>query len=178
MKKIVIMVMLAMAVVVVASCGQRANKNQAASADTEAVTAEYGAEMAPEIELPDLQGNKLKLSSLRGKYVILDFWGSWCVWCIRGLPNMKAYYAKYKDKLEILGVDCNDTEERWRAAVNEHQIPWLHVRCDEKAMRGVGEKYRISGFPTKVIIDPDGKVVKTVVGEDPAFYTFLDELLK
>ena len=178
MKKIVIMVMLAMAMVMVASCGQRANKNQAASADTEAVTAEYGAEMAPEIELPDLQGNKLKLSSLRGKYVILDFWGSWCVWCIRGIPNMKAYYAKYKDKLEILGVDCNDTEERWRAAVNEHQIPWLHVRCDEKAMQGAGEKYRISGFPTKVIIDPDGKVVKTVVGEDPAFYTFLDELLK
>jgi thiol-disulfide isomerase/thioredoxin len=133
---------------------------------------------APVFTLNDLEGKPLALTSLRGKYVILDFWGSWCVWCIRGIPNMKAYYAKYKDKLEILGVDCNDTEERWQAAVNEHQIPWLHVRCDEKAMRGVGEKYRISGFPTKVIIDPEGKVVKTVVGEDPAFYTFLDELLK
>ena len=127
-------------------------------------------------DLPDLQGNPLKLSSLRGKYVVLDFWGSWCIWCIRGIPRMKEAYSKYKDKMEILGVDCQDTEEKWKAAVEEHQLPWLQVRCPEDYLQTLGQQYRIQGFPTKVIIDPQGRLVKVVVGEDPAFYTFLDQL--
>ena len=56
-------------------------------------------DMAPDFTLNDIDGNPLSLSSLRGKYVVLDFWGSWCVWCIKGMPEMKKYYAKYKDKL-------------------------------------------------------------------------------
>jgi thiol-disulfide isomerase/thioredoxin len=134
--------------------------------------------MAPDFELPDMQGNPLKLSSLRGKYVVLDFWGSWCFWCIRGIPHMKAYYAKYKEKMEILGIDCHDTEEKWKATVMEYDIPWLHVRCDDAVLPYIAQKYKVEGFPTKVIIDPEGRLVKTVAGEDPAFYTFLDELLK
>ena len=50
-------------------------------------------QMAPDFTLKDLQGNDLSLSSLRGKYVVLDFWGSWCGWCIKGIPDMKKYYA-------------------------------------------------------------------------------------
>ena len=65
---------------------------------------------APDFTLKDLQGKDLSLSSLRGKYVVLDFWGSWCGWCIKGIPEMKKYYEKYKGKLEILGIDCRDTE--------------------------------------------------------------------
>ena len=82
---------------------------------------------APDFTLNDINGNPFTLSSLRGKYVILDFWGSWCGWCIKGFPEMKQYYQKYKGKFEILGVDCSDTEEAWKKAVNENQLPWLHV---------------------------------------------------
>ena len=159
-----------------ASC---ANKPKAAVAPvTEAAEVAVDGELAPDFELPNLQGSTTKLSSLRGKYVILDFWGSWCVWCIRGIPKMKEAYTKYKDKMEILGVDCRDTEEKWRAAVDEHQLPWLQVRCPDEQLQTIAAQYSIEGFPTKVIIDPDGKLVRTVVGEDPAFYTFLDELFK
>ncbi|MGM9714329.1 MAG: TlpA family protein disulfide reductase [Prevotella sp.] len=129
---------------------------------------------APDFTLKDINGQDLKLSSLRGKYVILDFWGSWCIWCIRGIPEMKKYYDKYKDKMEILGVDCNDTEQKWKAAVEKHQIPWKHVYNPKDS--DITTKYAIQGYPTKIVIGPDGKIVKTVVGEDPAFYTFLDEL--
>ena len=129
---------------------------------------------APDFTLKDINGQDLALSSLRGKYVVLDFWGSWCIWCIRGIPEMKKYYDKYKDKMEILGIDCNDTEQKWKAAVEKHQIPWKHVYNPKGS--DLTEKYAISGFPTKIVIGPDGKIVKTVVGEDPAFYTFLDEL--
>lgn len=132
--------------------------------------------MAPDFTLKDLDGKDLALSSLRGKYVILDFWGAWCGWCIKGFPDMKAYYAKYSDKLEILGVDCNDTEQKWRDAVKKHELPWKHVYNPRKS--DLLTTYAIQGFPTKIIIDPQGKIVKTVVGEDPAFYTILDELMK
>ena len=129
---------------------------------------------APAFTLNDLEGKPLALSSLRGKYVILDFWGSWCVWCIKGFPQMKEYYAKYPGKFEILGVDCNDSEEKWKAAVKEHELPWLHVYCPRSS--SVLADYGITGFPTKIIIGPDGKIVKSIVGEDPMFYTLLDEL--
>lgn len=133
--------------------------------------------VAPDFTLQDIKGQPLALSSLRGKTVVLDFWGSWCGWCIKGMPQMKEYYEKYKAKgLEILGVDCNDTDAKWKAAVEKHQLPWLHVYCPRDS--DVTTKYAISGFPTKIVVDKDGKIAKVIVGEDPAFYTYLDELFK
>ena len=135
-------------------------------------------QIAPDFTLMDINGKPLVLSSLRGKWVILDFWGSWCGWCIKGMPKMKEYYAKYQDKLEILGVDCNDTVEKWKNAVAKHEIPWLHVYWDKEKGDNPVELYGVQGFPTKVVIDPEGKVAKIIVGEDPAFYEYLDEVLK
>ncbi len=134
--------------------------------------------LAPDFTLNDINGKPLALSSLRGKWLILDFWGSWCGWCIKGMPKMKEYYAKYQDKLEILGVDCNDTVEKWKAAVAKHEIPWLHVYWDKEKGDNPVDLYGVRGFPTKVVIDPQGKVAKTIVGEDPAFYDYLDEIMK
>lgn len=131
---------------------------------------------APDFTLKDIKGNDFTLSSLRGKYVILDFWGSWCGWCIKGMPQMKEYYKKYAGKFEIVGVDCNDTEAKWKAAVEKHELPWLHVYNVRGGDNDVCEKYAIQGFPTKIVVGPDGKIVKTVVGEDPEFYTLLDSL--
>lgn len=178
MKKSILTIgLLSVTLSLLAACAQRPKTVEADAVKTEVQQVEnVQADLAPDFELPDLQGNPLKLSSLRGKYVVLDFWGSWCIWCIRGIPRMKEAYSKYKDKMEILGVDCQDTEEKWKAAVEEHQLPWLQVRCPEDYLQTLGQQYRIQGFPTKVIIDPEGRLVKVVVGEDPAFYTFLDQL--
>ena len=136
---------------------------------------------APDFTLKDINGKDFTLSSLRGKYVVLDFWGSWCGWCIKGMPEMKKYYEKYKGKFEIVGVDCNDTEQKWKDAVKKHELPWLHVynprvNTQEEMANNVCGKYGIQGFPTKIVLSPEGKIVKTIVGEDPAFYTLLDEL--
>ena len=145
-------------------------------AEEEAAKKQAAGIEAPDFTLNDLNGKPLKLSSLRGKYVILDFWGSWCGWCIKGIPQMKEYYTKYAGKFEILGIDCNDTEQKWKDAVAKHELPWLHVYNPKTS--SVLTDYGIQGFPTKIIIGPDGKIVKTIVGEDPAFYTLLDELFK
>ena len=172
-----------MAVVALSSCADNSKKQQA-EAESEntdislnsAPSTPTSGNAAPDFTLNDLSGKPLTLSSLRGKYVILDFWGSWCVWCIKGIPQMKEYYQKYAGKFEILGIDCNDTEAKWKAAVEKYEMPWLHVYNprDSKVL----EQYEIQGFPTKVIVGPDGNIVKTIIGEDPAFYTFLDELFK
>jgi thiol-disulfide isomerase/thioredoxin len=144
-----------------------------AKAEQEAAAKQASGVEAPDFTLNDINGKPLKLSSLRGKYVLLDFWGSWCIWCIRGIPQMKQYYEKYKGKFEILGVDCNDTQEKWKEAVKKYELPWLHVYNprDSKVLADYG----VQGFPTKVLVGPDGKIVKTIVGEDPSFYTFMDE---
>lgn len=145
-----------------------------AQAEAEAAKKQAAGVEAPDFTLNDINGNPLTLSSLRGKYVVLDFWGSWCIWCIKGFPEMKKYYEKYKGKFEILGIDCNDTQEKWKAAVEKHALPWLHVYHPREST--VLADYAVQGFPTKIIVGPDGKIVKTVMGEDPSFYTFLDEL--
>ena len=149
---------------------------EAMKAEEEAAKKQAAGIEAPDFTLNDINGKPLSLSSLRGKYVILDFWGSWCGWCIKGIPQMKEYYKKYAGKFEILGVDCNDTEQKWKDAVKKHELPWLHVYNPRTSQ--VLSDYGIQGFPTKIIIGPDGKIVKTIVGEDPAFYTFLDELFR
>lgn len=124
--------------------------------------------------LTDINGNPFTLSSLRGKYVMLDFWGSWCGWCLKGVPAMKECYEKHKDKMEIVGIDCNDTEEKWKACVKKFQMPWLHVYNTPENDMTV--KYAVSGFPTKIIVNPEGVIEKVVTGEDPDFYNYLDSL--
>ena len=132
---------------------------------------------APDFTLKDLQGNDFKLSSLygKGKYTLLDFWGSWCIWCIRGLPEMKNTYEKYKDKVEFLSIDCRESEEKWRAGVEKYQIPWLHV-YNPAGEGDVAKQYAVEGYPWKILLDENGKIVKIVMGEDPEFYTFMDEV--
>ena len=181
MKKYILSIM--MAVVAMSGCADNSKKQQTEAEATVAETVEVETSnaveadgvMAPDFTLNDLSGKPLTLSSLRGKYVILDFWGSWCGWCIKGFPRMKEYYQKYAGKFEILGIDCNDPEERWKAAVEKYELPWLHVYTPRSEIK-VLQQYEIQGFPTKIIVDPDGKIVKIIEGEDPAFYTFLDQL--
>jgi thiol-disulfide isomerase/thioredoxin len=124
--------------------------------------------------LNDINGQPLSLSSLRWKYVLLDFWGSWCTWCKEGFPQMREQYLKYKDQFVILGIDCRDTQEAWRQTVRDFQLPWLHVYCPNDT--DLFEKYGILGFPTKILVGPDGRIIKSFTGENPHYYSLIDEL--
>ena len=132
---------------------------------------------APDFTLKDTAGNEFALSSLfgKGKYVVVDFWGSWCSWCIKGFPKMKEYYDKYIDKLEIVGVACYDKEDKWKNAVSRSNIPWINVFSPD----GTTEvRFGVTAYPYKVVISPDGKVEKCFRGETDDFYKMLDEKLK
>ena len=131
--------------------------------------------VAPDFTLKTIDGKDFSLSSLKGKYVVIDFWGSWCGWCIKGIPEMKKTYDKYKGKIEFVGVDSGDTEEDWKAAVKQHGLPWINVINSEDP--NVVALYGVRGFPTKFVIDPEGKVAKQIVGEDPEFYKYIDSIM-
>lgn len=128
---------------------------------------------APDFTLPDLDGKQVSLSDYRGKWVVLDFWGTWCGWCVKGFPALKEAYSKYGDKIVVIGIDCGEPESDWRAGVKQYQLPWINL------YNGNGEAlmtdYKIQGFPTKAIINPEGKLVDLTTGEDP---TFFDRLAK
>lgn len=131
---------------------------------------------APDFVLKDIDGNDFSLSSLKGKYVVLDFWGSWCGWCIKGIPEMKEAYNKYKSKVEFVGIACRDKEDDWKKAVAQYELPWINVF--NAGEPDVSTDYAIQGYPTKIVVDKQGNIAKVVVGEDPEFYKYLEELFK
>ncbi|MDE7159792.1 MAG: TlpA family protein disulfide reductase [Muribaculaceae bacterium] len=135
-----------------------------------------GTIVAPAFTLPDLAGKQVSLSDFRGKWVVLDFWGSWCGWCVKGFPALKEAYGKYGDKIVVIGIDCNESEADWKAGVKEHSLPWINVYNGMD--RKLYEAYGIEGFPTKAIINPEGKLVDLTTGEDPSFYERLASFVK
>lgn len=138
-------------------------------------TLQSGTVDAPGFTLKDLEGKDVSLSDFKGKWVILDFWGSWCPWCIKGFPELKEAYEKYAGQLEIIGIDCRESKEDWKAGVEKYQLPWINVYNPEGSE--LTNEYAVPGFPTKVIVNPEGKISNITVGHDPAFFEVLAKLL-
>ncbi|MEP5106338.1 MAG: TlpA disulfide reductase family protein, partial [Ekhidna sp.] len=132
---------------------------------------------APDFSLKSTDGTDIKLSSINKKYTIIDFWGSWCGPCIAGFPTMKSYYSKYEDRIEILGIACNDSEAKWKKAIEEHQLNWKHVINNDELSKDVSVMYGIQSYPTKIILDQNLTIIEKFVGEGEDFYKKLDELL-
>ena len=132
---------------------------------------------APDFTLNNVEGKPVSLSSLRGKYVVLDFWGTWCGWCIKGMPEMKRMYAKYNQRLEVVGIACGDTEEVWKKCVADKALPWTNV-LNATGEADVSAMYAVKGYPTKIVLDTEGRILKTILGESSEFYGYVDSLMK
>jgi thiol-disulfide isomerase/thioredoxin len=119
----------------------------------------------PGFSYPDINGKKYGPSDFKGKYLIVDFWASWCGPCRQEIPHLKELYSKYQSKgLEILAVSIDAKPEAWKKALKEENMAWtqVHAQDSRKAM----DDYLFSGIPFMVVVDKDGKIVeKNLRGE-------------
>ena len=115
---------------------------------------------APEIALPDPSGKIVALSSLRGKYVLVDFWAKWCGPCRQENPNVVRAYKKYKDKgFEVFGVSLDRTKNDWLQAIAEDGLGWTHVSDLKYFDSEAARTYNINAIPFSILLDPDGVII-------------------
>jgi len=135
-------------------------------------------QMAPEIALQDVSGKIQTLSSLKGKYVLVDFWASWCGPCRAENPNVVNAFEKYKNKnFTILGVSLDDNKANWMEAIKADKLNWLQISDLKKWESVAVSAYQIDGIPFNVLLDPEGKIIATDLRGE-ALQNTLSTLLK
>jgi len=117
-------------------------------------------QITPEIEMPNPDGQVIKLSSMRGKYVLVDFWAKWCGPCRRENPNVVKAYNKYKTKgFEVFGVSLDRNKEDWLQAIQEDGLTWTHVSDLKYFESKAANDFNISAIPFSILLDPQGKII-------------------
>lgn len=130
------------------------------SIESQIVKPQWVGKQAPEIALPDTDGKTVSLSSFRGKYVLVDFWASWCGPCRRENPNVVEAYNRFRNKnFTILGVSLDSKKDAWQQAITADKLNWSHVSDLKQWESQVVPMYGIQGIPFNVLVDPAGKVI-------------------
>ena len=133
---------------------------------------------APEIALSDPKGKIITLSSFKGKYVLVDFWASWCGPCRGENPNVVQAYEKFKKKnFTVLGVSLDESKEDWEDAIKADNLNWQHISDLKKWESTVVSTYKIEGIPYNVLVDPNGIVIATEL-RGPALEETLKKYIK
>lgn len=123
---------------------------------------------APLFTLPDTTGTNVNLADFRGRYLLIDFWASWCPYCRVENPNLVTAYEKYKDmKFTILSVSLDSDHAKWMKAIHDDNMTWTHVSDLQYWDAEVPALYAVRGIPANVLLDPDGNIIaRNLMGEE------------
>jgi thiol-disulfide isomerase/thioredoxin len=131
---------------------------------------------APDFSIVTAEGEHLTLEDLRGKVVMLDFWGTWCPPCVESLPSLRTLNKRYtKEAFVMIGVDCNDEEDEWRAFTTSNKMIWPQFRDREGRMR---RAFLVDRFPTYILIDHEGIVRFRATGTSWSRAADLDQAIR
>ncbi len=131
----------------------------------------HNGDNAPDFNATTIAGNNLQLSSLQGKYILLDFWGSWCGPCRQENPKLVKLYEAFHDKkyqdangFEIVSVAIERNEKQWKNAIERDEMKWpYHILDQSTNMKffnsEIAQTYKVKQIPTKYLIDPEGKII-------------------
>jgi len=120
---------------------------------------------APEFQVTTLQGESLSLSGLAGRFVVLDFWATWCPPCRASVPELKELTKKYpQDRLVLISISADHDDKAWREFVAKRNMDWAQFRDADQRMANA---FGVRAFPTYLVIDGDGIVQQEIVGENP-----------
>lgn len=129
-------------------------------------------DIVPEITAPTIDGKEFKLSSLKGKVVLMDFWATWCAPCVQEQPELKKLYEKHKTQVdskefEILGISLDKSKENWQKVVEKNLINWPQIGDLKFWKSPIAKAYSINELPYNLIIDGEGKIIaKNLHGEE------------
>jgi len=136
------------------------NKSAAQQSEDQASAASWVGKSVPELTLPDVHGKQVSISSFKGKYVLIDFWASWCGPCRMENPNVVAAYNEFKGKnFTILGVSLDKDADSWKKAIAQDHLTWTHISDLKYWGSQAVETFGFQGIPFNVLVDPSGKII-------------------
>jgi peroxiredoxin len=138
---------------------EKTNKAQQQSAD-QASAASWVGKTVPELSLPDVNGKTISIASFKGKYVLIDFWASWCGPCRMENPNVVEAYNRYKGKnFTVLGISLDKDKDSWKKAIAEDHLSWTHISDLKYWSSQAVQTFGFQGIPFNILVDPSGKVI-------------------
>ena len=123
---------------------------------------------APEFSVPDTAGVSVSLSSFRGKYVLLDFWASWCPPWRRENPNVVKVFNEFKNKnFTIIGISLDQDKQKWLKGIADDKLTWTHLSDLKYWDSEIPALYGVRGIPSNILLDPNGVIVaRNIMGDD------------